>query len=1498
VSSALAVAAPKREGSAALAQRKAESNSCTDSEPQEVGVPRWLQHQMLGGDASAQAGTTGGDEPSPVQAKLEVNRPGDQFENQADRVAAEVMQRPDATRSDQAPTKEQPVSRGGGAVLQRKCTSCGGGHADDEELCPQCAQRRPARDAVPNVKRSVAGPLTTAALHPPLRGEPLAPSIRSHMERAFGTDLSGVRIHTDAQSSAAAQELNANAFTYGRDIFFGAGNYQPDTSKGGRLLAHEITHTLQQNAESSSLHASPQSDYAVGRHDDPEEREARAVADRIVQGKPISASLSAGQPFTHTSPRRIRCDDQQGVVVDAITPLTANDFSRTASFRNFSFQVVPAEPDLFAVPEDATREEIANRLFGDKTQTRAFRFVPIADIPVVDGLPGKAVRVTQPDLLVPEATTVLRTALDQALEQDANWTIDKLSERIIGGSEESELAERCLRWSQRSDMKNAAGRQYFDAYLERLDARILVSFWGTRKTGFGWLLVEVEEKREQLRKAIELRSSYTTQYKTTEQSSEFTKGEAIGRFYQSEGGSVRLEVSLKIANEDTLQAAEIKVRNYFFPGIRAIVPASNNRFYGYLLTARHRDNPRGKPPEQDPAGHFYWYYPGTIGVRPDEFQRAFDTGGEAERKQRSDILTTALAMPAQVAGLLQGLDYDVLALATPDQRVEIIRRTLNDPLGIWSRSKALIVRVLQSVPPTDSAVFEESLAEEGLLSRLIEIADPAITALLGPRLTAEDQALVAHLEESSEAYTKYAGWKLLLPSAKYTGKLIHEKGEALNVELKELGWAADRKGPAGTTPSLAAFGEAVKSFTRVFQRYALQSAFAILAENEKLIRGEYAHYGGAVSGGGIAQLRKALDPLKTKVQAWDAAKKVVEEKHKNAAAGASPAGGYHFAEEENKARAIADKAEEEARKQAFSMAPVFPVLADPRLDLSALVNADDAGMQRLLQSQATDRLSDIAKTRQRLAADPERVWQMEGAIARARIYLNVLEGSVLDQIIKAKLQEIKEDNLFKNLLLGALAIGLGVLSGGTGTLAVLAAVGSAGLTTYQLSEHIREFVFKQAAAGTAFDRARALTADDPSYFWLAVDIATAILDVGMAAKALTKLKPTVAAAIETKDAAKRAELLAKLKDDAKSLEGVEKSAEETAAGASVAAKETGAGASVAAKETSAAKNADELAEKIVADTERRIKGKEALEKLGPEAETLKALVKGDEAAAGGLARMEAGARGQVIDALKDSPDGLRRLGNMLQESDEVATAMERLSTAFVSQGKRADQFKAILEKYMLTSNRKAPNILRAIGKVGLDDADLAKIVDELKTLKSPDYIGVQFGKKALEAIGQKLPSGKQGINDLLDLTHGMEQSQAGSIFEHWARKNIYKQGMDRYAENTSDLVANFGGKYHRTRVTTDSVLDNGPGNTIVDFKNYLSPRGFTKGTEQGRQLIDYGTMLQNGVKGPGGKPFTQVEYLFSTKEAAERAANDIKNVLGNRGKIRYVDRTTGDLITL
>ena len=77
-------------------------------------------------------------------------------------------------------------------------------------------------------------------------GQPLSDADRRSMKRSFGFDFNSVRVHTDTHAAQMSRELNAEAFTYGKDIFFGAGRYNPGTSSGKRLLAHELTHVVQQ----------------------------------------------------------------------------------------------------------------------------------------------------------------------------------------------------------------------------------------------------------------------------------------------------------------------------------------------------------------------------------------------------------------------------------------------------------------------------------------------------------------------------------------------------------------------------------------------------------------------------------------------------------------------------------------------------------------------------------------------------------------------------------------------------------------------------------------------------------------------------------------------------------------------------------------------------------------------------------------------------------------------------------------------------------------------------------------------------------------------------------------------------------------------------------------------------------------------------------------------------------------------------------------------------
>jgi len=124
-------------------------------------------------------------------------------------------------------------------------------------------------------------------------GHPLDSRTRAFMEARFGHDFSQVRIHTDAQAAESAQAVNALAYTVGQNIAFGSGRYAPGTRVGNRLLAHELAHVVQQAGTSTSVGV-PQASVLTS-HNHPLEREATAVADRVVAG---SKALVSSGPAT------------------------------------------------------------------------------------------------------------------------------------------------------------------------------------------------------------------------------------------------------------------------------------------------------------------------------------------------------------------------------------------------------------------------------------------------------------------------------------------------------------------------------------------------------------------------------------------------------------------------------------------------------------------------------------------------------------------------------------------------------------------------------------------------------------------------------------------------------------------------------------------------------------------------------------------------------------------------------------------------------------------------------------------------------------------------------------------------------------------------------------------------------------------------------------------------------------------------------------------------
>lgn len=172
-----------------------------------------------------------------IQKKLAINQPGDSYEQEADRVAEGVMRMPELR-------------------LQRACPCAGG--------CSNCNTAQPVREHgsvqtqrvhTSDTGQTAAPPIVYEALRSP--GQPLDPGTRAFMEPRFGYDFSRVRVQSGAPAGQSARDVNANAYTVGQNIVFAPGQFAPATRQGRQLIAHELTHVVQQNGGAAAIQRAP-----------------------------------------------------------------------------------------------------------------------------------------------------------------------------------------------------------------------------------------------------------------------------------------------------------------------------------------------------------------------------------------------------------------------------------------------------------------------------------------------------------------------------------------------------------------------------------------------------------------------------------------------------------------------------------------------------------------------------------------------------------------------------------------------------------------------------------------------------------------------------------------------------------------------------------------------------------------------------------------------------------------------------------------------------------------------------------------------------------------------------------------------------------------------------------------------------------------------------------------------------------------------------------------
>lgn len=233
-----------------------------------------------------------------IQPQLSINQPGDKYEQEADAMANQVMRMEQTGSIHPSPLP-----------IQRTCSAC----EKEEQVMPKSQ----GGETISSERFSQQLQANS------VQGQTLLSETQAQMSQSFGTDFSHVRVHTGSQAAEMNQSIQAKAFTHGSDIYFNAGQYNPGSSAGKRLLAHELTHVVQQGGGNQKI-----------QRDFDEDRAAEGAGWGALTGGGLGALIGgiAGSETGFGGGWGALMGAGIGIGVGALAGLLAGGFSGSSSF--------------------------------------------------------------------------------------------------------------------------------------------------------------------------------------------------------------------------------------------------------------------------------------------------------------------------------------------------------------------------------------------------------------------------------------------------------------------------------------------------------------------------------------------------------------------------------------------------------------------------------------------------------------------------------------------------------------------------------------------------------------------------------------------------------------------------------------------------------------------------------------------------------------------------------------------------------------------------------------------------------------------------------------------------------------------------------------------------------------------------------------------------------------------------------------------------------------
>jgi hypothetical protein len=260
-----------------------------------------------------------------IQAKLRIGQPGDKYEQEADRVADMVMRMPEPQAHNETTISTLTQV----PYIQRQCSACENEMIRQELEDEGVLQRKEINNSISQTPSNFETQMSTIQG----TGKPLPESVRNFFEPRFGYDFSQVRVHSDVKAAESAREINAQAFTMGRDIVFGSGQFALNTKERQQLLAHELMHVIQQQAPYGVITLTPRQ----------AETQVDFVTNRLDRGFPVN---QLGRVPVET----IQMQQRSGIN-RTISPEREAQLQNLARFP-FNFAGLPGRPTWQDLTED------------------------------------------------------------------------------------------------------------------------------------------------------------------------------------------------------------------------------------------------------------------------------------------------------------------------------------------------------------------------------------------------------------------------------------------------------------------------------------------------------------------------------------------------------------------------------------------------------------------------------------------------------------------------------------------------------------------------------------------------------------------------------------------------------------------------------------------------------------------------------------------------------------------------------------------------------------------------------------------------------------------------------------------------------------------------------------------------------------------------------------------------------------------------------------------